>query len=89
MFKQADNVSGTHYQGVVMVKYKRLVEVFGEPHILGGDKTTVEWNLEFDDGTVATIYDWKENSTPKYEYPWHIGGFHGSAVARVHEALRN
>jgi hypothetical protein len=68
-------------------RYEELVAVFGEPEG-GGDKTTVEWCLAFEDGTVATIYDWKEYETPMYEYNWHIGGKSKQAVARVESAFR-
>jgi DNA-binding ferritin-like protein len=39
--------------------------------------------LEFEDGTVATIYDWKEYQTPMGLYHWHIGGRNNLAVHRV------
>jgi hypothetical protein len=65
----------------------QLIEVFGEPES-GGDKTTVEWCLAFEDGTVATIYDWKEYDTPTGLYHWHIGGRSNLAVARVQQAFK-
>jgi hypothetical protein len=76
--KDAD-ANGTCLQGYVEAYYHQLVEVFGEPDG-GGDKTTVEWCLEFEDGTVATIYDWKEYETPMGLYRWHIGGNQRRAV---------
>jgi hypothetical protein len=72
----------TSLQGYMQAYYHQLVEVFGEPEG-GGDKTTVEWCLEFEDGTVATIYDWKEYETPLGKYNWHIGGRSQKAVDRV------
>jgi hypothetical protein len=72
----------TCLQGYIRATYSELVEVFGEPEG-GGDKTTAEWCLRFEDGTVATIYDWKEYETPMYEYDWHIGGHNKKAVDRV------
>jgi len=88
-FKKADwqAVNGTSLKGSVYTTYADLVEVFGEPE-RGGDKTTVEWALQFDDGTVATIYDWKEYNTPMGRYDWHIGGKSKMAEVRVTEALR-
>ena len=83
-----NKANGSSYIGIINTTYERLVQAFGEPHIHGGDKTTVEWILEFDDGTVATIYDWKEETTPEYEYDWHIGGFDILARIRVSEALQ-
>ena len=68
--------------GYVQAHYHQLVAVFGEPEG-GGDKTTVEWVLSFEDGTVATIYDWKLDETPTSMYNWHIGGVNNTAVTRV------
>jgi hypothetical protein len=83
--KDAD-VEMTSLQGHVSAKYDQLVAVFGEPTD-SGDKTTAEWALQFEDGTVATIYDWKEYTTPMGMYRWHIGGHSMDAVARVIEAV--
>jgi hypothetical protein len=84
-----DNNSGcgTSLQGKMSAYYHQLVEVFGEPDG-GGDKTTVEWCLEFEDGTIATIYDWKEYDTPTGRYDWHIGGKNKSAVYAVMDAFK-
>jgi hypothetical protein len=77
----------TSLQGYMPARYDQLVAVFGEPEG-GGDKTTVEWCLKFADGTIATIYDWKEYETPMGLYSWHIGGKSNLAVARVQQAFR-
>jgi hypothetical protein len=74
---------GTSLQGYIRAYYHQLVAVFGEPDMLGGDKTTAEWCLEFEDGTVATIYDWKECEIPMGLHRWHIGGRNYDAVDRV------
>jgi len=88
-FTQTDwtEANGTSLQGYVQAYYHQLVEVFGQPEG-GGDKTTVEWALKFADGTVATIYDWKEDETPMGMYRWHIGGRNNLAVARVTSAFK-
>ena len=77
----------TSLQGYMPARYEQLVAVFCEPEA-GGDKTTVEWCLQFADGTVATIYDWKEYETPMGLYSWHIGGRSQKAVDRVTQAFR-
>lgn len=81
------DVNMTSLQGYMQAYYHQLVEVFGEPEG-GGDKTTVEWCLEFEDGTVATIYDWKEYETPTGKYNWHIGGRSQKAVDRVMQTFK-
>jgi len=76
--------NGTHLEGYVNAYYHQLVEAFGEPtYTSGGDKTTVEWIIEFEDGEVATIYDYKCYETPFGLYNWHIGGFNNSVVERI------
>jgi hypothetical protein len=86
-FTTGADANMTSLQGYMQAYYHQLVEVFGEPEG-GGDKTTVEWCLSFEDGTVATIYDWKEYDTPTGLYNWHIGGKSKQAVARVQQAFR-
>lgn len=77
------SINGTCLQGYIETTYDELVKVFGEPTRLEGDKVTVEWILQFSDGTVATIYDWKLSETPMEYYPWHIGGMSRRAVDLV------
>jgi hypothetical protein len=58
-----------------------LTEVFGSPDGPSGDgKATMQWAMKFDDGILATIYDYKGKR-------WSIGGFSPYAVHRVVEAL--
>lgn len=79
--------NGTSLQGYVNTTYATLVALFG-PSMGAGDKTTQEWILQFNDGTVATVYDWKEYETPEGMYRWHVGGKHGTMVAAlVQDAL--
>jgi hypothetical protein len=80
-------VNGTSLQGHITTTYAELVEKFGEPNCFGGDKITVEWALEFGDGTVATIYDWKYGETPMHKTEWNIGGKNIDAVFRVYEFM--
>jgi hypothetical protein len=87
-FTKDEDASGTSLQGYVTAYYHQLVERFGEPNFYNGDKTTVEWCLKFEDGTVATIYDWKEYETPMGKYQWHIGGKSKEAVWAVMDAMK-
>lgn len=84
--KDAD-VNMTSLQGYMEAYYHELVAVFGQPDD-AGDKTTAEWCLQFEDGTVATIYDWKEYETPMGLYRWHIGGRDHRAVAAVTKTFK-
>lgn len=80
------DVNGTHLQGYITTDYATLVKTFG-PSLGGGDKTTQEWILVGEDGTVATVYDWKELETPMHKCEWHIGGHDYKAVELVQDAL--
>lgn len=85
-FDDGIDVHGTHLQGHVSCSYGDIVKCFGEPIDLTGmtidGKSDVEWVIEFEDGTVATIYNWKNGPAycGQYGTPvksirhWNIGG---------------
>ena len=60
------DITGTHRQGYIKADYKDLVELFGRPGGGDGYKVDWEWNILFEDGTIAAIYNWK--SGPNYGY---------------------
>lgn len=83
---------GTSRQGEIVATYRELVELFGKPHDFFDDcKCDAEWYVEFDDGTVATIYNWKNGRN--YLGPdalpveaitrWNVGGHNEKALDRV------
>ena len=97
-FKQAtgSQVNGTHLQGYVKVTYAELKRVFGKEHCDGdGYKVDAEWMLEFDNGTVATIYNYKDGKNycgrsglaKSKITDWHVGGISKDAVKCVERAL--
>jgi hypothetical protein len=81
-------------QGRIAVKYAALVAAFGEPDP-GTDKTDAEWALRFSDGTLATIYNYKdglaylgERGTPVERIEeWCVGGRSAKAAVLVRAAL--
>ena len=80
--------AGTSLQGEYLTTYDDIVNTFGEPTQKGdGEKTTVEWVIKFNDGTVATIYDWKYGYTPKDFTEWNVGGKSQKAYVNVGFAL--
>jgi hypothetical protein len=85
-FTTQANANMTCLQGYVETTFAELVACFG-PSEGSGDKVTQNWALEFEDGTVATIYDWKTNMTIHGPYHWHIGGHSNLAVGQVRQAL--
>ena len=78
--------SGTSLVGYFEATFWAVMEKLGNP-LEGCDKTTCEWVIEFEDGLVATIYDYKASQSPMYSpdvpYQWHIGGHKGEAAERV------
>jgi hypothetical protein len=94
--QQPIETGGSHLIGVVEASYNMIKTAFGDA--CGGDgyKTQVEWAIQFEDGTIATIYDWKEGDCYHGEgqgthfskvEEWHIGGFNDKAELRVLEVL--
>lgn len=81
---------GTCLQGYVNTTYANIERAFGKPTMgpnVQGDKTTCEWEILFEDGTPATIYDWKVDETDFGLTRWHIGGNSKHSVALVMEHL--
>ena len=56
-----ENIYGTSLQGYIKASYEQLLKAFGppNPNLCDNYKTDVEWAFEFADGTVATLYNWK------------------------------
>lgn len=96
-FTPAAEWQSSWFQGETTVSYETLVKVFGPEHSVGdGYKVQAQWSLTFEDGTYATIYDWKEGDSyngegegiPKEQVTcWHIGGTEALAVEYVVEAI--
>lgn len=88
-----DNVSidGTWLQGHIVATRRELEATFGSPFDGDGYKTTTEWAIQFDDGTISTIYDWKryELGAPAMDerITWNVGGKTFVSVERVEDAL--
>lgn len=87
----------SHLQGYIKADYEELVDAFGLPMADGYDgyKVDAEWHVAFVDGTVASIYNWKNGKN--YMGPsgldledireWHVGGFSKITLFRVAEVL--
>ena len=77
--------SGSSLISYIDISYSDLERVFGPPHIDGSPdgKTEVGWQVKFEDGTVATIYDYKTGCPAAENREWNIGGFSQSALTRV------
>lgn len=88
--KDAD---GTFIVGSIHdIPFDRLVEVFGTPDPGDGCKTDVDWVIKFDNGVVATIYNWKDGPIyggldVEFITRWNIGGHSSKARYEVEKVL--
>ena len=60
--------------GILRADFYKLLNLFGEPPELTDRKVRAEWILEFEDGTVAIIYDYKEELSLEKTKNWSVGG---------------
>jgi hypothetical protein len=85
--------AGTSYHMMnIVTTINKLSDAIGKPQIEdndGSDKVNVEWICELSDGTVFTIYDWKEYRPLEYdeEIEFHIGAKNGELSKRAADAL--
>ena len=83
------NANGTHLLSRVNIPYYHIEGILGAPMRFCGDKVQAEWNIKFEDGEVATIYDWKEyGRNPEDVTDWHIGGKNQAVVQRIFNILQ-
>ena len=73
------SLDGTSFHGATFsATLADLQIILGAPNSGGDhhDKVQNEWELELEDGTVFSVYDWKEyrRYTDKETIEWHIGG---------------
>ena len=92
-YTRAEETSGTYLQGYITTTRDELTRAFGEPiwECDYTEKVTIEWGVLFEDGTLATIYDWKRYEERELgqeeEYAYHIGGLSPRAVELVTATL--
>jgi len=85
----------TCLQGYIDCSYVQLIQYFGKPLRGDGHKTDAEWLIKTEEGTVATIYNWKNGPAynGKYGTPveritrWNIGGHSKLAVHAVKDIV--
>lgn len=90
-----DEAVGTSLVGHIIVDYAKLKKAFGNPTKSDGYKSDAEWEILFEDGTIATIYNYKDgknylgkNGKPKTKIrDWHIGGKDEKAYENVLKVL--
>jgi len=94
-----DNIPfiGGGLQGYIYAEYKELRKLFGLPSDSDGYKVDAEWEVLFDDGSFARIYNYKDgknyngkSGTPKTKITdWHIGGENKNAIPHIESLLKS
>jgi len=85
-------------KGEISATFDKLTSVFGEPTQQSyefGEKSDCEWVIEWDDGMVGTIYNWKNGKSYMGEdgleiqdiTDWCIGGHQDTVVDRINNLL--
>lgn len=86
-------MNGTSFVGKIKCTYDELVSLFGELHYdyqCRDEKVQYEWDIKFEDGNVASIYDWKECGMSKHDIiEWHVGGFDKKALWNVMDIIES
>lgn len=91
-------ISGTCYQGEIEADYSLIIDKLGPPNdSFDNYKTDAEWSIEFEDGSVATIYNWKDGKNYLGEggldlcdiREWHVGGASNRVVDWVDDLINN
>ena len=84
-------VGGSRQGELDGVSYQEIVHTFGEPTYdepSGDSKVQVEWDIRFDNGVRASIYDYKQyNIHPEQIDYWSIGGNSPESSFEVYKSL--
>jgi hypothetical protein len=92
------SAAGTWGRGLLNTSYDELVARFGKPMEDGYDdfKSDAEWHIQWDDGVVGTIYNWKNGRNYLGNdgletwaiTEWSIGGSSPEVVSRIKSIVR-
>ena len=88
--------NGTSLQGYLQSSYDNIVRVYGEP-LEGRYKIDAEWIIEWEDGLIGTIYNWKNGKNYLGEEgleveditEWNIGGSKKIVETRINNKVKN
>jgi hypothetical protein len=81
-------VGTSFHDTVINTTVNKLIKAIGKPYMhknLGDDKINFEWRMELEDGTVFTVYDYKEYRKLDLDelIEFHIGGFNANDTERA------
>ena len=85
-------VGGSRQGELEDVTYQEIIEKFGPPTSTipsSDNKVQVEWDIQFENGVRASIYDYKQyDKSPEEIDYWSIGGNSPDAAAEVYKVMR-
>ncbi len=87
------NANFTCLQAQVSLPARATFELLGEPLDGDGEKVTVEWILEDENGHVVTLYDWKATPSAATQrdssepFVFHIGGYESMTASKFKDWL--
>ena len=87
------DTNGTSWYGCsINTTANNIKKVLGQPAFennSGNDKTNFDWQGETDDGSVFTVYDWKEYRPIDLDeiISYHIGGFDEKSTIEAKKEL--
>ena len=81
---------GTHFFGSFEnVSFEELVELFGNPITTEDNDIRFQWLIEFEDGLLATIYDYKQKKSIWTDpIKWSVGGHDPRVMDRIYKLTR-
>jgi hypothetical protein len=84
-------LENTCYQNSIVIAYDKIVELFGQPiKIKKDERSTVEWIIKWEDGTITAIYDWYSSYLDIEKVTdWHIGGLDKNAAHYLYEYIKS
>ena len=90
-----EKIIGSHFMGMIggdenPLTYTRLCELFGSPMSGRDDKSSCNWVLEFEDGLIATIYDYNQKikDIKSDKIIWCVGGYDSRVMDRIYKLTR-
>jgi len=89
MKQTTNSTTGTSFHDtVITTTVNKLIKAIGKPYMhsnLGNDKINFEWKMELEDGTIFTVYDYKEYRKLDLDelIEFHIGGFDVQATEKA------
>lgn len=91
------NTNETHGLGSVTASYGLLCSLFGQPYSGDGYKTDAQWDIEFSNGAIASIYNWKngmnycgvEGIPTNCITRWNVAGYEHPTLTLIKDVIEH